>query len=555
MTKHDVALVVPFLAVALAGASTHAGQTVLPQPPMATKRPHTTEIHGYTLKDDYFWLREKSNPEVIKYLESENAYTEEVMKPTKALQETLYTRDARPHQADRSQRAVADRRVLLLLADRGREAVSLPLPAQGQHGRRRRDPARPQRAGRRPQVPRPRRVHVVSDDGNWLAYSTDTTGYRQYTLHVKDLRTGKVLAENIERVGLGRLGDRQPDALLHDRRRGLEAVRQVLAACGRRGRRATCSTRRRASSSTSRPRRSLDKKVIFLASYAKTSTEVRYLPADAPAAAPKVVLPREAGHEYDVDHYNGLFYITTNKGAKNFKVVTAPMNDPAEKNWQVFIDHNPAVKINGLAFFANHIVVSEREGGLTRAPRDRPEDQAVAPHRHRRAGLRAVARRQPRVRDDDAALQLSVDGHAVVGLRLRHDDAQADAAQAAGSARRLRPVALRGEARLGRRARRHEGAGLARAQEGHRARRQGAAAALRLRLVRRVGSADVLLESPEPARPRRDLRHRLHPRRRRDGRGVARAGPHDEEDEHLHRLHRLRRAPRQEPLHRPPIGW
>ena len=90
MTKHDVVLVVLFLAVALAGTSTLAGQSVLPQPPSAARRPHTTEIHGYTLKDDYFWLREKSNPEVIKYLESENAYTEEVMKPTKGLQETLY---------------------------------------------------------------------------------------------------------------------------------------------------------------------------------------------------------------------------------------------------------------------------------------------------------------------------------------------------------------------------------------------------------------------------------------------------------------------------------
>ena len=111
--------------------------------------------------------------------------------------------------------------------------------------------------------------------------------------------------------------------------------------------------------------RSLDKKVIFLASYAKTSTEVQYLPADAPAATLKVILPREADHEYDVDHYNGLFYITTNKGAKNFKVVTAPMNDPSAKNWNVFIEHNPAVKINGLSFFKDHIVVSEREGGLT----------------------------------------------------------------------------------------------------------------------------------------------------------------------------------------------
>ena len=81
----------PFLAVALVGPATHAEQSVVAQPPTAAKRPHSTEIHGYTLKDDYFWLREKRNPDVIKYLESENAYTEEVMKPTKALQETLYT--------------------------------------------------------------------------------------------------------------------------------------------------------------------------------------------------------------------------------------------------------------------------------------------------------------------------------------------------------------------------------------------------------------------------------------------------------------------------------
>ena len=75
-------------------------------------------------------------------------------------------------------------------------------------------------------------------------------------------------------------------------------------------------------------------------------------------------MPREEGHEYDVDHYEGLFYITTNKGAKNFKVVTAPMSDPSEKNWTPFIPHTPTIKIEGLSFFKSHLVVSEREGGL-----------------------------------------------------------------------------------------------------------------------------------------------------------------------------------------------
>jgi oligopeptidase B len=207
-------------------------------------------------------------------------------------------------------------------------------------------------------------AYAVSDDGNWLAFSTDTTGYRQYTLQVKDLRNDAVLAERIERVGsvVWATDNRTLFYTTEDAvsKRSNKFWRHAV------GRAASDLLYEETSEIFDLGAgRSLDKKVIFLASYAKTSTEIRYLPADAPAATLKVVLPREAGHEYDVDHYNGLFYITTNKGAKNFKVVTAPMNDPSEKNWSTFIAHDPAIRINGLSFFARHIVVSEREGGLT----------------------------------------------------------------------------------------------------------------------------------------------------------------------------------------------
>ncbi len=99
-------------------------------------------------------------------------------------------------------------------------------------------------------------------------------------------------------------------------------------------------------------------------SEAKTSHEYRYLPADNPNGQLKIVVPREDGHEYDVNYYEGQFYIVTNKNAKNFRVVTAPVSDPSEKNWKSFIDHDPKVKIDGLQTFAGHLVVSEREGGL-----------------------------------------------------------------------------------------------------------------------------------------------------------------------------------------------
>ena len=363
MRKHDVALVVPFLAVALVGPATYAEQSVVAQPPTAAKRPHTTEIHGYTLKDDYFWLREKSNPDVIKYLESENAYTEEVMKPTKALQETLYTEMlGRIKQTDLS---VPSRIGEYFYYSRTEEGKQYPY-----------------RCRRKGSMEGAEEIlldlnalaaghkylglgaFAVSDDGNWLAYSTDTTGYRQYSLHVKDLRKGEILSENIERVGSvvwatdnKTLFYTTEDAVS---KRSDKFWRHAVGAAG-----SDLIYEEKSELFDLGTERSLDKKVIFLSSYAKTSTEVRYLPADTPGAPAKVVLPREAEHEYSVDHYNGLFYITTNKGAKNFKVVTAPINDPSEKNWSVFIDHNPAIKINGVSFFASHIVVSEREGGLT----------------------------------------------------------------------------------------------------------------------------------------------------------------------------------------------
>ena len=110
--------------------------------------------------------------------------------------------------------------------------------------------------------------------------------------------------------------------------------------------------------------KSLDKKVIFLETFSKTSAEVHYLLAAEPTAALKIILPRQPEHEYDVNHRNGLFYIRTNKGAKNFRVVTASVNDPSEKNWKEFVAHRPTVKLEGISLFADHAVLSEWENGL-----------------------------------------------------------------------------------------------------------------------------------------------------------------------------------------------
>ncbi len=204
----------------------------------------------------------------------------------------------------------------------------------------------------------------VSDDGNWLAFSTDTTGYRQYTLQFKDLKTGKILADKIERVTstewssdgkyffYGQEDDvsKRSDKIFRHTvgTTGADTLifeeKDVLFNCG--------------------IGRSRDKKMMFIESGAATMTEYRYLSADNPLGEWKVLTPRRAGHEHSATFDSGEFYITTNKDAENFKVVKVSASDPSEANWKDFIAHNPAVKIENISFFKDSAVVSELEKGL-----------------------------------------------------------------------------------------------------------------------------------------------------------------------------------------------
>ena len=330
---------------------------------MPKREPHVTQIHGYTLTDDYFWLRDKTNPEVLKYLEAENTYTEQVMQPTKALQETLYSEMlGRIKQTDLS---VPSRLGDYLYYSRTEEGKQYPIMCR-----------------RKGSMDAPEELlldlnalaeghsylgvgaYVVSDDGHWLAYSLDTTGYRQFTLHVKDLRTGQTSSEQIDRVGtvVWSSDNRTLFYTTEDpvSKRSNKVWRHVVGASA-----SELVFEERDELFDVAVSRSLDRKIIFFGSFAKTTSEQRFLASDNPAGEFRVILPRQAGHEYDTDHYEGRLYIRTNKGAKNFRVVSAPLEDPSEARWTSFIDANPAVKIESMTFFARHGVVNEREGGLS----------------------------------------------------------------------------------------------------------------------------------------------------------------------------------------------
>ena len=306
------------------------------KPPIARRETKITKIHGYELKDDYAWLRDRNqtkNPEIVKYLEAENAYTEAVMKPQAKLIGTLYQEMlGRIKQDDNS---VPYRNGDYWYFSRTEEGKQYSIYLRSKT-----------RDGKNPQILLDLNEmakdfgffsigdFTVSEDGNFLAYSTDTTGFRQYTLHFKDLRTDEILRDEFERVTSVEWAsdnktvflvtedevDKRSDKLWRhvvgtDKTDLILEEKDVLFGIG--------------------VAKSRDDKMLFLQSYAATMREWKYLPADEPNGNWKTILPREKDHEYAVDFYDGDFYITTNKQAENFRVVRAPIENPSEKTGRI----------------------------------------------------------------------------------------------------------------------------------------------------------------------------------------------------------------------------
>jgi oligopeptidase B len=342
-----------------------------PQPPVARRQPVETVIHGDRLVDNYAWLRDKNNPEVIAYLNAENAYTDAVLRDTEPFQEKLYQEMlGRILQTDLS---VPYRLRGYLYFTRTEEGKQYPL-----HYRKRDAENSPEELlldlnalsagysflslG----------SFAVSDDNALLAYSLDTTGFRQYTLQIKNLHSGETLPVRIERVTSAAwaadnrtlfytvedettkrsyrlyrhvLGATEPDALLYeepDERFRLDIERTRSGA------------------------------FLLLTIASHTTSEVRFLPASQPGVAFSLLAPRQDNHEYYVDHHpgwsgdtsGGIFYIRTNSGGRTFRLVTAEVDDPHPDSWEEIIPNRPEVMLASAQAFSSHLVLLERQGGL-----------------------------------------------------------------------------------------------------------------------------------------------------------------------------------------------
>jgi oligopeptidase B len=350
-----------FLTGLFLGCRAPTGPSPVTAPPVAARRPVVSELHGDRRVDDYAWLRQARDPAVLAHLRAENAFTEWMMRDTQSLQETLYREFLeRIEETDQTvpyrrgdwwyfQRTLAGRQYPIYCRQRGAtNAVEEIILDQNQlaAGHKYFDLG----------------ALAVSDDGQRLAYTTDATGRGDYVLQVKDLRTGKLLPLRRPRVAsftwaadnrtlfyvtenaakrayrLWRVDvDRRRDTLLYE-----EPDDLFYLAVGR----------------------SQDRHYLFASSASKTATEIRYLRADQPGEEWTVFRARQPDCEYALEHAGAEFLVRINDTGRNFRLVAAPVQNPATNHWRELVAHRPAVMLAGVLPLAGYQILLEREEGL-----------------------------------------------------------------------------------------------------------------------------------------------------------------------------------------------
>lgn len=356
------AIIAAAIAMTLMPLTMPSAQTDL-KPPVAKIVPKTDTVHGDIRVDNYFWLRDKENPEVIAYLEAENKYMEAMTAHTKPLQEKLYqemlgrivetdldvpekrddyfyytrTEEGKQYKIHCRKRGSLDSPEEILL-DINKEAVGFEHFDVG--------------------------AFEVSTNHSLLAYSVDTSGAEQYTIYVRDLATGTNLPDAIPNTYTVKwAGDNKTlfYITLDAAHRPYRLWKHTLG---------TAPTddvlvyEETDESFYMDVAMTKSRQYLLLGLGSISSSEYRFIKSDTPDSEWKVIAPRRKDVEYSVDQHGDRFYIVTNDGAKNFKVMFAPVSDPGLPNWNEFIPHRNAVKVDRVEAFVNHLVVYERENGL-----------------------------------------------------------------------------------------------------------------------------------------------------------------------------------------------
>jgi len=333
-------------------------------PPVAKIIPKAITVHGDTRIDNYFWLRDRSDPDVIAYLEAESNYTEAVMAPTQPLQDALYKEIlGRIQETDLS---VPVQRDDYFYYTRTEEGKSYAIYCR-KHG----------------SVDAPEQIlldcnvlaegqtyfrlgnFAVSPDHRLLAYSTDVEGDETYTIFAKDLISGELLPDRIANTyyTLEWASNNRTFfyTMLDPAKRPYQVFRHELGGLSNDLVYQEDDGRFALALMKSRSRR-----FIFIELGSPLTSEVRYLEANNAFGDFQVILPREQGIEYDVSHHGEYFYVRTNYQAKNFRLMRTPVAQPSTANWQEMIPARAQATIEGVDSFENNLVIYERQLGLER---------------------------------------------------------------------------------------------------------------------------------------------------------------------------------------------
>lgn len=364
--------------IAVSSATTVNSQTAstqttpaasMPVPPIAAKSNWSEVRHGETVSDDYRWLQKKEDPKVIDYLNAENTYTQAMTSGVQALADKLFAETkGRMKETDLSvpvrrgkyyyysrteagkQYGINCRRLADAKLNYDEKAVEEILLDQNEL-------AKGQKffmvAGT-----------SVSPDDRYLAYLTDTTGYRQFKLQIKDLKTGELLKDTAERVtSMAWAADNKTMFYVQEDATTKRSDRLFRFSLGDK---ATEIYHEKVEQFGIGVGTSRDRKFIQLQAYATDTSEAWLLPANQPQANFKSVLGREKGHRYNVEHREGSLFIRTNKNAKNFRIVTAPFANPVEKNWKEVVKHDDKVLVGNYEVFRDYLAVTEKTQALNR---------------------------------------------------------------------------------------------------------------------------------------------------------------------------------------------
>jgi len=334
-------------------------------PPKAEKHPVETTIHGIKLKDNFAWLKEKEDKKVIDYLESENSYTEHIMKDTIELQDKLYKEMlSRIKETDESLPVKVDNYYYYNRTEKGKQyrircrkketlESEEEILLDGNILAQNKDYFN---IG----------IFKISPNHNILAYSVDYSGYEDYTLVFKDLEQGTMLLDEIVKTEYAAEWASDNQIIFYivtekDTKRSYRVYRHTIGTDQVQDQLIYEETDPKFSISLYKTK---DKKYIMMLIHSQITTEICYLDATTPFNEFKVVIPRETGIEYFIGHRSGYFYILTNENAVNFKLMKTDINQMAKDNWTEVIPHNIKVKLDGVDIFKEYLIIYKREKGV-----------------------------------------------------------------------------------------------------------------------------------------------------------------------------------------------